>query len=78
MSDSSKDGILAVSSSLIGLSSITVGLRFWARKRHNLPIMADDWLAVAALVSSPRHRLESDGARNMSLLTEGLSYHILE
>ncbi|KAI1494127.1 hypothetical protein F5X96DRAFT_684848 [Biscogniauxia mediterranea] len=51
MLDSSKDGILALSGSLMVLSSIAVGLRFWARKKHKLSLMADDWIAVLALLS---------------------------
>ncbi|KAI2617252.1 hypothetical protein GGS26DRAFT_413541 [Hypomontagnella submonticulosa] len=51
MSDSSKDGILAASGSLMGLSTIAVGLRFWTRRRQKLRILADDWTAGLALLS---------------------------
>jgi hypothetical protein len=50
MSSQSKDGLLAVCGSLLGLSTIAVGLRFYARKKTHLPIKADDMLAVASLV----------------------------
>ncbi|OTA55904.1 hypothetical protein K449DRAFT_468729 [Hypoxylon sp. EC38] len=51
MSASSKNGTLALSGSLMGLSMIAVGLRFWARRRHKLDFMADDWIASLALLS---------------------------
>ncbi|KAI6083360.1 hypothetical protein F4821DRAFT_280930 [Hypoxylon rubiginosum] len=51
MSDSSKEGIYALSGTLMGLCTISVGLRFWARRRHKLRFMADDWLASFALLS---------------------------
>lgn len=51
MSAQSKDGILAVCGSLLGLSAIAVGLRLYARKKQTAPFKADDALAVAALVS---------------------------
>lgn len=50
MSSSSKEGILGVCGSLLGLATIAVGLRFYARKKTHMPIMADDILAVASLV----------------------------
>ncbi|KAI5863695.1 hypothetical protein GGS23DRAFT_510789 [Durotheca rogersii] len=51
MSDSSKNGVLALSGSLMGLSTIAVGLRFWARRRQKLRFLADDWIAGLALLS---------------------------
>ncbi|KAI1474196.1 hypothetical protein F4774DRAFT_415060 [Daldinia eschscholtzii] len=51
MSDSSKDGMLALCGSLMGLSIIAVGLRLWARRRYHLRFMADDWTAGLALLS---------------------------
>ncbi|KAK6948691.1 hypothetical protein Daesc_010461 [Daldinia eschscholtzii] len=51
MSDSSKDGTLALCGSLMGLSIIAVGLRLWARRRYHLRFMADDWTAGLALLS---------------------------
>ncbi|KAI1107301.1 hypothetical protein F4804DRAFT_297454 [Jackrogersella minutella] len=51
MSDSSKEGMLALSGSLMGLSIIAVGLRFGARKRNDIGFMADDWAAGLALLS---------------------------
>lgn len=52
MSDSSKTGLLALSGSMMGLTTIAVGLRFWVRRRQQLAFMADDWTAALALVSS--------------------------
>ncbi|KAI0116824.1 hypothetical protein F4814DRAFT_414078 [Daldinia grandis] len=51
MSDSSKESILGLSGSLMGLSTIAVSLRFWVRRRHKLHFMADDWTAGLALLS---------------------------
>ncbi|OTB14037.1 hypothetical protein K445DRAFT_24178 [Daldinia sp. EC12] len=51
MSDSSKDGMLALCGSLMSLSIIAVGLRLWARRRYHLRFMADDWTAGLALLS---------------------------
>lgn len=50
MSSNSKEGILGVCGSLLGLTAIAVGLRFHARKKTRMPIMADDILAVASWV----------------------------
>lgn len=62
------------------MSTIAVGLRFWARRRHKLRLMADDWIAGLALVSNPQHGLESNGTRGVSSLTDddGFSFHALE
>lgn len=49
----SKDGMLGASGSLLGLSSIAVGLRFHARRSQGDELMADDGLAVAAWASRP-------------------------
>ncbi|GAM91100.1 hypothetical protein ANO11243_091470 [Dothideomycetidae sp. 11243] len=51
MSYHSRDGLLAVTGSLLGLSTITVGLRFVARRHQRLPIKVDDVMAVVALAS---------------------------
>lgn len=50
MSSDSKDGIVGVCASLLGLTTITIGLRFYARKKSKLDIMADDYFAVASWV----------------------------
>lgn len=52
MSDYSKDSVLALAGSLMGLSTIAVSMRFWARRRHKVRVMADDWIAGLALVSN--------------------------
>ncbi|KAM0817959.1 hypothetical protein AB5N19_03766 [Seiridium cardinale] len=49
MSSESKEGLLAVCGSLMGLSTAAVGLRFLARKKTGTPVMADDMLAVGSL-----------------------------
>lgn len=51
MSSSSKDGLLAVCSTFTALSTIFVGLRFYARRLQKLPLLADDWVTILALVS---------------------------
>ncbi|KAK8041410.1 hypothetical protein PG994_014417 [Apiospora phragmitis] len=54
MSDASNDGLLALCGSMMILSMVAVGLRFWARKQQKVPLMADDWTAVVALWSMTR------------------------
>ncbi|KAI0158121.1 hypothetical protein GGR57DRAFT_510342 [Xylariaceae sp. FL1272] len=51
MSDSSRAGLLALTSSLTVLSLIAVSLRFYSRRQHKLPLLADDWFAAIALIS---------------------------
>ena len=51
MSDTTKAGVEALTATLLGLTAITVGLRFYARHRVNLPYLADDWLMLLAFVS---------------------------
>ncbi|GAM85365.1 hypothetical protein ANO11243_033720 [Dothideomycetidae sp. 11243] len=51
MSATSKDGLLAVCGTLLGLSTAAVGFRFVARKKQRLAIQADDAFAVISLVS---------------------------
>lgn len=51
MSSDSRDGIVAVSASLIGLSTIAVALRFYARKQQKARFLADDWLVIPALIT---------------------------
>jgi hypothetical protein len=70
MSASSKDGLLALSGSLMGLSTIAVGLRFWARRRYKMRVMADDVFAGLALVGIPTHGLEWHASSNTSSLTK--------
>lgn len=51
MSASSKEGLLALCGSLLGLSTVAVGLRVYGRRQQELPIKADDWTALGGLVS---------------------------
>lgn len=51
MSSTSKDGLLAVTSTFLALNTIVVGLRFYARKHQKLGWKTDDWFAFLALVS---------------------------
>lgn len=52
MSDQSKDGLIAVCSSLLGISTISVSLRLYARKKQRVALMSDDILAISSLVGS--------------------------
>lgn len=58
MSSESKEGVLAVCGSLVGLTAIAIGLRFCARKRTHMSIMADDILAVASWVCAIADRCQ--------------------
>lgn len=50
MSVNSEGGIVGVCGSLLSLTTVAVGLRFYARKKTKLPIMVDEDLAVASWV----------------------------
>lgn len=54
MSDTSGDGVKAVSAVFAVLTAIVVALRFWARRRQKAPLLADDWLMVPTLVIQKR------------------------
>lgn len=54
MSDTSGDGVKAVSAVFAVLTAIAVALRFWARRRQKAPLLADDWLMVPTLVIQKR------------------------
>ncbi|KAI0473566.1 hypothetical protein GGR56DRAFT_648003 [Xylariaceae sp. FL0804] len=49
--DSSRAGLLSLCGTLMGLAIIAVGLRFVTRRHYKLPVLADDWFAVFALLS---------------------------
>ncbi|KAI1292914.1 hypothetical protein F5Y03DRAFT_388129 [Xylaria venustula] len=51
MSTSSKEGLPILSGTLLGLTTISVGLRFWARQRNQLRLLADDYFVALALIS---------------------------
>ena len=70
MSDTSAAGLEALTGTLLGLSVITVGLRFYARRKTKAPIMADDWLMVGALV---RVIIRTENAALIPCIA--LSYH---
>ena len=54
MSASSKEGLIAVCGTFTGLSIISVGLRFHARRVQKLPLKADDWIVLPAVVGGAR------------------------
>lgn len=68
MSSQSKEGVLAVCGSLLGLSAIAVGLRFYARRKTRMPIMTDDLLTIASFVTFA-------GAAIVSIIM--VHYHII-
>lgn len=43
--------VLGVSAFFATLATVSVGLRFWARKIKENPVKADDWCILVALVS---------------------------
>ncbi|KAI1260708.1 hypothetical protein F5Y18DRAFT_404296 [Xylariaceae sp. FL1019] len=51
MSDSSRAGLLALSGSLLGLTSVSVSVRFWVRRQDKLRLEADDYFTVFGLLS---------------------------
>lgn len=56
MSTTSHQGLTALSSSMLGLSIIAIGLRFYARSVHKAALKADDWMMIPTLV---RHLVRS-------------------
>ncbi len=52
MSSTSADGLTALSSTLLGLSTIAIALRFYARRSQKVPLKTDDWIMVPCLVSA--------------------------
>lgn len=50
MSDTSAVGLEALCGAFIGLTTITIVLRFYGRYRQKLPFLADDWLMIPAWV----------------------------
>lgn len=52
MSTTSAQGLTALSSTLLGLSTIAIGLRFYARHVQKVPLKMDDWITLACLVST--------------------------
>ena len=50
MSSTSHQGLGALGGALLGLSTIAVGLRFYARREQKVPLLSDDWMALVAWV----------------------------
>jgi hypothetical protein len=46
-------GQYAIAITLSVLATFFVGLRFHCRRKLKLPLLADDWLIIPALVSNP-------------------------
>lgn len=45
--------VVVVTSVLIGLSTVTVALRFTARASRHMKFSLDDWMSIGALVVHP-------------------------
>lgn len=54
MSASSADGLYAVSGAFIGLSTVSVSLRFYSRVKKASPLGLDDWTALFGVVRARR------------------------
>ncbi|EPE28160.1 hypothetical protein GLAREA_04951 [Glarea lozoyensis ATCC 20868] len=50
MSSTSYEGLMALSSCMLGLSTISVALRFWVRTKQKASYKADDWFMVPSLL----------------------------
>lgn len=50
MSTTSHEGLTAVASSLLALSTVSVALRFYSRHIQKAPLKADDWIMIPCLV----------------------------
>ena len=50
MSSTSAQGLTALSSTLLGLSTVAITLRFYARRVQKAPVKSDDWFMVPCLV----------------------------
>ena len=48
--------MIATSTVLPALATLTVGARFQARRIKNLPLKADDWIILLALVCNPKRQ----------------------
>ena len=51
MSSTSAQGLTALSSTLLGLSTIAIALRFYARRTQKASMKADDLIMIPCLVS---------------------------
>lgn len=52
MSSTSSQGLTALGSALLGLSTIAITLRFYARHTQKTPVKSDDWVMIPCLVST--------------------------
>jgi hypothetical protein len=53
MSTTSHEGLLALSTATLAISTIAVGLRFYARTVQKAGLKIDDWIMIPTIVSSP-------------------------
>ena len=50
MSTTSAQGLTALSGTLLGLSTVAVALRFYARHMQKVPFKSDDWFMIPCIV----------------------------
>ena len=62
--------MIATSTVLPALAALAVGARFQARRIKNLPLKADDWIILLALVRPPKRQSERHVNEHRSLLLQ--------
>lgn len=50
MSTTSHEGLTAVASSMLALSTVSIALRFYSRRVQKAPLKTDDWIMIPCLV----------------------------
>ncbi|TGO14436.1 hypothetical protein BTUL_0053g00350 [Botrytis tulipae] len=50
MSTTSHEGLTAVASSMLALSTVSIALRFYSRRVQNVPLKTDDWIMILCLL----------------------------
>lgn len=84
MSSTSSQGLTALGSALLGLSTIAITLRFYARHTQKTPVKSDDWIMIPCLVSTQsleaanRHKKSSTRSSSKLKVLRGYSYCFLE
>ena len=51
MLDTSFNGLASLSGTLLGLTTVSVALRFYTRYKQEAPLKLDDWFTLPAWVS---------------------------
>ncbi|TGO82651.1 hypothetical protein BPOR_0784g00030 [Botrytis porri] len=50
MSSTSHEGLTAVASSMLALSTVSIALRFYSRRVQKAPLKTDDWIMIPCLL----------------------------